>query len=307
MRITQRIGTVIALSAITWATPPVTAGDGSPWWVPRLRDKQVAATDTDTPATGAPANKTAAPVQTETAVPPSSTPAAATTAATTAAVATTVDAAPPVAEVPPPPPLPNSTLMKTIQRLRAGSVGQEPNSAAYLNLIEAGKASPAEVNDFAAYLAKRGAVPIALQFQQYGVTLAPKDATLWLNLGTIQRTLGNLGSSADAFQKSISLDPNNGLAHYNLGTVYDAQKNYDDAIEEYRRALVIQPDLADPRKNPQVVNNDNMLAVRLKLYSNQAGSMGLPLIQLQKPATAAKDPAPPQKTVPAKDAAPDKK
>jgi tetratricopeptide (TPR) repeat protein len=298
MRFTYRIGTAIALSAIASATLPAMAGDGSPWWVPRLRDKQVAAADTATTSTATP------PPQTDKTPPPADAQAAAATAAAAGAAATTAgtSANDTAAVPPPPPPLPNSTLMKTIQRLRANPVGQEPNPAAYLTLIESGKASAAEVNDFATYLAKRGAVPTALQFQQYGVTLAPKDATLWLNLGTIQRTLGNLGSAADAFQKSIALDPNSGLAHYNLGTVYDAQKNYDDAIEEYRRALVIQPDLADPRKNPQVVNNDNMLAVRLKLYANQSGAMGLPLIQLQKTAAPAKDPA-----TPSKDAAPDKK
>ena len=69
---------------------------------------------------------------------------------------------------------------------------------------------------------------------------------------------------------------------------HDLQKSYDAAIEEYRRALVIDPSLSDPRKNPQVVNNENMVAVRLKIYQNQAGSLGLPLLQMQKPTPAVK-------------------
>ena len=148
--------------------------------------------------------------------------------------------------------------------------------------IGAGRATAAQVNDFAAYIAKRGMPKVALGLQDYALHLDPDDATLWANLGTIRRTNGSLGPAAAAYKKAIAIDPSNALAHYNLGAVYDAEKNYDEAIEEYRRALVLDPDLADPRKNPQVVNNDNLLAVKLQIYSDQAGSLGLPLLQMQK-------------------------
>ena len=46
---------------------------------------------------------------------------------------------------------------------------------------------------------------------------------------------------------------------------------------------MLDPDLGDARKNPQVVNNDHLLAVKLQIYQNQAGAFGLPLIQMQKP------------------------
>jgi tetratricopeptide (TPR) repeat protein len=179
--------------------------------------------------------------------------------------------------------LPNASLTKTIAQLRKSALGTEPNTVAYFDLVGAGKATAAQVNDLAAYLAKRGAPKVALTFQEYAVRLDPNNATLWLNLGTIQRTNRSMGDAVASFKKAIAIDPAGALAHYNLGAVYDAQKQYDPAIEEYRRALVLDPDLADPRKNPQVVNNDNMLAVKLQLYSNQAGALGLPLLQMQKP------------------------
>ena len=184
--------------------------------------------------------------------------------------------------------LPDSSLMKTIELVRNGPIGKEPNAVAYLDLIGAGRATAAQVNDFAAYIAKRGMPKVALSLQEYALRLDPNDATLWANLGTIRRTNGSLGPAAAAYKKAIALDPANALAHYNLGAVYDADKNYDAAIDEYRRALVLDPELADPRKNPQVVNNDNLLAVKLQIYSHQAGSLGLPLLQMQKNAAPAK-------------------
>ena len=187
--------------------------------------------------------------------------------------------------------LPDEALTKSIEQLRTTSIGTEPTAVAYMDRIAAGTATAPQVNDFAAYLAKRGMPKVALGFQEYAVKLQPADPTLWLNLGTIRRTAGSSSGATAAFKKAIELDPGNAWAHYNLGAVYDADKHYDDAIEEYRRALVLDPDLADPRKNPQVVNNDNLLAVKLEIYRNQAGSLGLPLVQMQKP--AAKPPPPP--------------
>jgi len=179
--------------------------------------------------------------------------------------------------------LPDTSLKNTIALVRKSPIGSEPNAIAYLDLMSAGQASAAQVNDFAAYIAKRGMPKVALSFQEYALRLDPLNTTLWQNLGTIQRTSGALGPAATAFKKAIAIDPINALAHYNLGAVYDAEGNYDDAIEEYRRALVLDPDLADPRKNPQVVNNENLLAVKLAIYRSHAGSLGLPLLQLQKP------------------------
>ena len=187
--------------------------------------------------------------------------------------------------------LPDASLIKAIEHLRKGPMGTEHNAVAYLDLIGDGRATPAQVNDFAAYVAKRGMPKVALSLQEYAIRLDPNDATLWANLGTIRRTNGSSGPAAAAFKKAIAIDPSNALAHYNLGAVYDADKNYDAAIEEYRRALLLDPDLADPRKNPQVVNNENLLAVKLQIYSQQAGLLGLPLFQMQKDARPAK-PAP---------------
>ncbi|HZN56127.1 MAG TPA: tetratricopeptide repeat protein [Candidatus Polarisedimenticolaceae bacterium] len=258
MKHTLALATLVAAGVLS-----STAYAADHWWIPKARAKETAAPaapDTTSTSQSAPASA-AAPD----ALPPA------------AATATSVTQ-----------PVPDSSLAKVIARLREGPIGTEPNAVAYLDLIEQGRATPSQVNDFAAYLAKRGMPRIALPFQEYALKLDRNNPTLWLNLGTIQRTTGALGDATGSFKKTISLDPNNALAHYNLGSIYDAQKDYDAAIEEYRRALVLDPDLADPRKNPQVVNNENLLAVKLEIYQNQAGALGLPLLQMQPPVPAPK-------------------
>ena len=276
----KTMGSQVAAAILAAACTATLASAGS-WWAPHLREKHAASSDAPTSGDEVP-NNPAPP-------PPAPTAASATTAV-------------------PPPPAPPSSLLKIGQHLRQGPIGAEPNALAYLQLIDSGRATAAQVNDFAAYLAKRGMPRVAQQYQEYATHLAPKDPTIWLNLGTIQRTIGTLGPAADSFRKAISLDPNHALAHYNLGAVYDAQKDYDNAIEEYRRALVLDPDLADPRKNPQVVNNENLLAVRLTIYGNEAGALGLPLLQMQKPADVKAPAAPaPDPKAPAEEPKPPKK
>ena len=248
------LAAILALATAALIQVPANANDGSdPWWAPKLRLKETAGSE--------PQGKTGEE---------------------------------PTGSVQPDPALilPDASLTKTIGMLRASPIGTEPNAIAYLDLIGAGRATAPQVNDLAAYLAKRGMPKVALAFQEYALRLDPTDATLWLNLGTLKRTNGSMGPAATAFKKAIAIDAANALAHYNLGAVYDAEKNYDAAIEEYRRALVLDPALGDPRKNPQVVNNENLLAVKLQIYQNQAGSLGLPLLQMQKPAKPTNPPAP---------------
>ena len=57
---------------------------------------------------------------------------------------------------------------------------------------------------------------------------------------------------------------------------------YDDAIEEFKIALLLDPDLADPEKNPQVVHNELLLPVQLEIYQSNQGSSDLPLVPVRE-------------------------
>lgn len=253
------MATLLAITVIALNPVPATAGNSADaWWAPRLRSKE-------TVTSGSRSQQ-----EDLTTVPAPSAPEPTPPPATTTAF------------------MPDTSLKNTIALVRKSPIGSEPNANAYLDLMSVGQASAAQVNDFAAYVAKRGMPKVAISFQQYALRLDPLNTTLWQNLGTLQRTTGAFNSAATSFKKAISIDPINALAHYNLGAVYDAEGQYDDAVEEYRRALVLDPSLADPRKNPQVVNNENLLAVELEIYRSRAGSLGLPLLQLQKPPARSK-------------------
>src|SRR5262249_28667152 len=150
----------------------------------------------------------------------------------------------------------------------------------FLDRIDRGEAGAPDLNAFAAYLAKKGLAKDALPVQQEAVRLDPKNPILLLNVGTLHRDLGQRGDATSAYKKVLSLDPNHALAHYNLGVLLDADGNYDGAIEEYRTALTLDPSLADPRKNPQILNNLHQTPLSILIYRQRAGAIGLPLVPL---------------------------
>jgi len=178
-------------------------------------------------------------------------------------------------------------IERVVARLRVGPIGRDAAAAPYLDLIGTGRATAAEMNDFAAYVARKGLLEEALEIQHKAIDLDPRSSTLWLNLGTLQRGVRRSGAAQAAYRRAIDLDPSNALAWYNLGVVQDTQGDYDDSVESFRRALTLDPTLADAKVNPQVVNNDRMLVVQLLLSQQKTGALGLPLVPMQlRPAPA---------------------
>lgn len=169
-------------------------------------------------------------------------------------------------------------LQDPLDMIRRSVLSKDPAVMSYVERIERGNATATELNDFASFLLRRGVPNIAAPFQTVATEMEPDKPSLWVNLGTIEQARERRGAARSAYKKAIGLDPTNGLAYYGLGVVADSEGHYDEAIEFYRRALLIDPNLADPKVNPQVVNNDRMLVVQLLLSKDRAGAMSLPLL-----------------------------
>jgi tetratricopeptide (TPR) repeat protein len=94
----------------------------------------------------------------------------------------------------------------------------------------------------------------------------------------VQMRLGQ-DAAKSSFEKAIGIDATHARAHYNLGIHHDDHGNYDGAIEEYTRALLLDPRLGDASYNPQVVNNQRLLVVRMGLYERKSKTVGLSMGQ----------------------------
>ncbi len=102
----------------------------------------------------------------------------------------------------------------------------------------------------------------------------------WNNIGTTYKKLGSVARAKDAFQQAVQRDARYALGWYNLGTIYDEQGDYDRAIDLYLKALSLKPELGEVKFNPQVVNNRNLMVVKLRHYLEESGNIALPLDRL---------------------------
>ena len=102
----------------------------------------------------------------------------------------------------------------------------------------------------------------------------------WNNMGTAYKKAGKPGAAMDAFKKATDIDAGYALAYYNMGTIQDEKGDYDDAITYYLKALSLKPELASAKYNPQVVENKNLLVVKLRHFLEESGNAALPLDRL---------------------------
>lgn len=120
----------------------------------------------------------------------------------------------------------------------------------------------------------------ALREFRIAARLDRRSPVPWNNLGTTYKKIGKLGAALGAFKKAVHIDDRYALAYYNIGTVYDARRDYDKAIEYYLKALALRPELAEVKVNPQVVENRNLMVVKLRHFLEESGNIALPLDRL---------------------------
>ncbi|MCP3978556.1 MAG: tetratricopeptide repeat protein [bacterium] len=180
---------------------------------------------------------------------------------------------------PPPAKLPRN-IARLQAMLRESPLSSDPTVGAYLDLIDSQDASPQQLAAFANFLGQAGMQQAAIEYYGIALRIEPENSLLWINVGTLHRQLGELNIAASAYGRALNIEPSNALGHYNLGAVLDQMEKYEDAIQEYTLALKLDPTLGDPAYNPQAANNERLLAVKLMLYQEQSGSLGLPLMDV---------------------------
>lgn len=183
-------------------------------------------------------------------------------------------------------------LARAQRNVASSSMGQDPTVQDYLARIDRQQADAEQLAAFANFVAQNGMPAEALEYYAVALDLEPRSSLMWTNLGTLQRQLGDLGGAMSSYARALRHDPNNAMAHYNVGAVLDAQGRYEEALEAYKIALRLDRRLGDTAYNPQAANNERLLAVKLMLYQDETGSLGLPLLEVPVERGPAEEAAP---------------
>lgn len=172
-------------------------------------------------------------------------------------------------------------LARAQHNVRISELANDPTVQEYLVMIDEQRASPHQLAAFGSFLAQNGMLKEALEYYQVALRIEPMDPLLWINDGTLRLKGSELSSAASSFSRALSLDPNNAVAHYSLGSTLHEMGKYDEALLEYKMALRIDPTLGDPARNPSAAHNSLLTAVKLLLYQEQAGSLSMPLLDVE--------------------------
>jgi tetratricopeptide (TPR) repeat protein len=171
-------------------------------------------------------------------------------------------------------------LARAQSNVRATELALDPTVQEYLTLIDEQGASPHQLAAFGSFVAQNGMTRDALEYYDVALRLASDDPVLWINVGILQMQTKNLSAAVSSFSRALSINPNSAVAHYNIGAALDEMNKYEEAVASYKTALSLDPSLGDPSQNPQAANNDLLLAVKLMIYQDQAGSLSHPLLDV---------------------------
>lgn len=82
----------------------------------------------------------------------------------------------------------------------------------------------------------------AIPWFEKAVSIDPKFAFAWDNLGVCYRRINNFPKAEEAYKQSLSIDPKGKTALQNLPVVYLYEKKNDEAIQAYKNILQYYPD-----------------------------------------------------------------
>ena len=129
-------------------------------------------------------------------------------------------------------------------------------------------------------LAGQGEVDRALADFNAAIRLEPGNPRPYNHRGNLLADRGRGAEALADFSEAIRLDPGYALAWYNLGTVHDGEGDYEKAIELYLKAMALDPRMAEVATNPQVVENRNLMVVKLRHFIEESSNIALPLDKL---------------------------
>jgi tetratricopeptide (TPR) repeat protein len=112
------------------------------------------------------------------------------------------------------------------------------------------KARPRPVSGKSPYPEIAGVIPgsgtaLALAYYYYGLSLDPKHAHLYTNLGSLWKDIGQLHAAIRMYELAVEYDGNFDIALANLANAVKDAGRINDAIVYYKRAVKVNPEFAE--------------------------------------------------------------
>ncbi|HSM50939.1 MAG TPA: hypothetical protein VLA75_06015, partial [Thermoanaerobaculia bacterium] len=167
----------------------------------------------------------------------------------------------------------------------------------------------AALNDLGNLLLLAGDRAGAEAAYRHAVDLDPGFAAAHFNLGLLLQEEGARFGAYRAFRATLKADPTHAWARYQLGTIYSGWRLKSLATRSYARAIAAEPRLADPRFNPNMIENRLATEAMLTASTRYGSETSAPRAyaereRLARALVGAKPAAEPTETLPRAEAQP---
>jgi hypothetical protein len=110
-------------------------------------------------------------------------------------------------------------------------------------------------NDLGNLLALSGNLDEADSAYGRALELDPSSVQARFNLGVLRQQRGDLEGAVAEYQELLAIDPRHAWALYQLGAAYEAQGERDLALDRYAAAFTLDPELLFAETNPHIIEN----------------------------------------------------
>lgn len=126
---------------------------------------------------------------------------------------------------------------------------------AYLELEKSGKATSMDLAELAVLLVNRGFPKDAEEYLRAALKLDKHNHEAAFRLGLVLQRQGRDAAACRYYRRTLKERPGHGPARFMLALAEERAGRTRAAVEDYKRAYRHAPDLADPAKNPLVLDS----------------------------------------------------
>jgi tetratricopeptide (TPR) repeat protein len=170
-----------------------------------------------------------------------------------------------------------SAFAAVFERFLNPSVPKDKAILGYLQMEKEGKAQSNDLAELAVLLAEKGFPKDAETYLRKALKLSPENVEARYRLGLVLQRLGKDWAAAREYRRVIKARPGFAEAQFMLGLALERCGRRHAAVKAFAKAYKHNPQLADPRKNPLVLDSKLQSQARLLRYQKEVASSTLPL------------------------------
>jgi len=146
---------------------------------------------------------------------------------------------------------------------------------------ERGELAPPDMVDLGTMLFYRGYPKDAVGYFRQALEEDPKLYEAWFRIGLVEHREGRLRDAEEAYRRCLKLLTGHGWCNFYLGLLKEQAGHPKEALSYYRRAFKFNPELADPKVNPELLYSKLQLGAQIGMNQRERFAHSAPMPYLQ--------------------------